>query len=130
MSVDFLLKFDCKGGYTLEVRPKPRLYEAASTRLVWTTYVYCALSTNRIKPNLLPPFDVPTTDGSICAMHDVIAFGRCTVHTTRAEAASVLSRLKCVSALRSSLQSWFIIADYCISSFERHMRTYSLLEPP
>ncbi len=90
----FLLK---EGTHSKRGNTKPRLWEAASAQLVWTTYVYCAPSTNRNMPCLLPRFDVPPADESVCATYEAIASGWCVVHTTRAKAALyVLSSLKCV----------------------------------
>ncbi len=90
----FLLK---AGAHLRRGNNEPWPYDAASAQL-WTAHVYHTPSTNRNKLCLLPRFDVPTTDGSVYAMHKAIASGWCAVHTTRAEASSVLPRLKCVPA--------------------------------
>ncbi len=95
---------------------KPRPYEAASTRLVWTAHVYYTLSMNGNKPHLLPWFDVPTADRLVHAMDEAIASGQCIVHTTQAETVttSVLPHLKCAPVLIYLLEGFIASRKYII----------------
>ncbi len=89
---------------TLIVQNYRYLPITTSAWLLWIAYVYQAPNINRIKPRLLPHFDVPTTDGSVYSQLPLVGELSTLSEQRQPCTASVLPHLKCVpTRLNNSL---------------------------